>query len=279
MAADIDDTRRALQPTMLRDLPLGRLPGDCLEVGGVDPAQVRPAWQAARAVLPRTRRRPVFLSAEPHVLDGFPAARSDAEDALLDRQARTADPWPPPGTAWWEIVVPEEEVCLYVREVPGADLLTEAEEWAAGRTAPITVRKLNRFLFDRVRTDPDLLAAVPGDDRLTGGWYEPDAVRLVLLPFTEPHLVAGRTDFWGTLARPDRLAAILWQWHQRWAAEPVACWDTMLQFTVGRRPASAEAAWDLAVQIKHLATNLEMDLWEIAVAVTRGDTWFLHSRP
>jgi hypothetical protein len=72
---------------------------------------------------------------------------------------------------------------------------------------------------------------------------------------------------------------VLWQWEQRWGARLVACRDTMLQFVVERPPAPGEQAWELAGQIRALARNLDMDRWELAVALTEGDAWFIDNRP
>jgi hypothetical protein len=41
--------------------------------------------------------------------------------------------------------------------------------------------------------------------------------------------------FYGALEHEFELAAVLWQWYERWDVRPVACWDTMLQFSVGAR--------------------------------------------
>jgi Domain of unknown function (DUF4253) len=75
------------------------------------------------------------------------------------------------------------------------------------------------------------------------------------------------------------LAAAIRQWEQQRGAELVACWGTMLQFVVGRQPALGEQAWQLAVQQLAVGGSLQMPPWELALALTRSDAWFMHHRP
>jgi len=73
------------------------------------------------------------------------------------------------------------------------------------------------------------------------------------------------------------------RWHERWGAEPVALWGTMMQFTVSHRPATPDDAWMLAREHDILAANTlsnpGIPLRDHARALTILDRWFLHSRP
>jgi hypothetical protein len=47
--------------------------------------------------------------------------------------------------------------------------------------------------------------------------------------------------------------AVLHDWYQRFGAELVAHWGTMLQIVVSRRPGDPEAAWHLALEHELIA--------------------------
>ncbi|KUL22281.1 DUF4253 domain-containing protein [Actinoplanes awajinensis] len=282
MAEDIDGVRQALAGTMLANLPLAKADGDALVISGLNPADVLTAWRAARQLMPATGRRPVFISGESALMDGYDEDEEDGEDDvatavhLMDDNARTLDPWTSLDPSRWDL--PDDDPEFTVGDFTGVDLLAEVRRHV---TDP-TVRTINRYVYDRVRTDPALLAQLdPRADQLTGTatWYEPEDVHLLLLPTTEAHLVAAWISYHQTLGEEQVLAAVLRQWHESWQAEVVACWETMLQFTVGRPPASPDDAWQVALQIAALASRLEMNPWEIALAVSHGTEWFLHSRP
>ncbi|SDT41379.1 DUF4253 domain-containing protein [Actinoplanes derwentensis] len=304
MAADADTVRKVLSTTMLADLPITPVFGDCLLISGVDPADVLPAWRTARAVMPSTGRRPVFLDGDAPLFDDvalpgpplpslpdlpdlpdedldddFEAdAWSGPELTELDRQARAGDPWQALRRPWWDLPLTDD---AFRAQVPAFDIDFNIDSVRHQVPDP-TLQAVNRCLFDRIRGDPELLAQVPPyRDRLTGlhNWYRPDRVELLLAPTTEAHLLAAWAGFHGTLGQHEVLAGVLLHWHDRWQADLVAGWETMLQFVVGRRPETADDACELAYQITLLAGNLEMNLWETALAVTRGDEWFLHDRP
>ena len=77
----------------------------------------------------------------------------------------------------------------------------------------------------------------------------------------------------------EALAAAIREWEQQWGAELVASWGTMLQFVVSRQPNLGEQAWQLALQLLAVGGSLQSQSWELALAVTRSDAWFLHDRP
>lgn len=245
---------------MLADLPITTADGDCLVIGGVDPADVLPVWRTALAVLPSTGRRPILVGGD------------TTQTMPKDRIEPAADPWQALRRPWWDLPLGDDAIRA---QTPGFD----PSEVRRAVPDP-TLWAVNRFVFDRVRDDPALLAQLPPHrDRLTGLhlWHRPERVELLLPPVTEPHRLAGWTGFHGTLGEPEALAGALLQWHDRWLAEPVASWGTAMQFVIGRRPETADDAFEVAYQIVLLTGRLEMTLWEIAIAVTRGDEWILRS--
>jgi hypothetical protein len=53
----------------------------------------------------------------------------------------------------------------------------------------------------------------------------------------------------------------------------------MLQFEVHRPPAPGEDAFTAARQVLALSPNVDIDQWELAVAMRAGNARFLHNRP
>jgi hypothetical protein len=142
---------------------------------------------------------------------------------------------------------------------------------------------LERWIYDRVRSDPKLTAqVVDGFARRyvsTDVWFTPTNVVMLLLPTAFGWLAPNWSSFHDALGFEDQLAAALWQWQDRWDARLVASWGTMLQFVVHRPPKPGDQAWVLAGQIKAIAISLAGRRWELAMVLPYGDAWFLHSRP
>lgn len=281
----IDDRRgieRALRGTLLAGLPVEQVAGRSFRIHGIAPGDVLPAWRAARGLLPVTGRYPVFLSDDFGRLGpllGGVVPEPDADRLVaLDRAVRAEDPWTATG-AWPDEPLEVDDLCLYVPEFDGADLLDEAE---ATLSAP-TMWSVDRWVYDRVRGDPDLLCqAERRTDYLVGTsyWFTPASVELWLLPVDQSHLAAAMwVDYFPLVGRPEALGAALWRWHEAHGAGLVASWGTMLQFVATRRPAPGDEAWELARQHKEFASHLEPAGWEMALTLARSDEWFLHSRP
>ena len=90
-------------------------------------------------------------------------------------------------------------------------------------------------------------------------------------------------SYWGAKDGADAgqvpFGAVLREWHEKWGAELVAFWGTMLQFIVSRQPASGQEAWDLNRQIATMAGSLQDRPWMRALALERTNIWFLHDPP
>ncbi|GAA1026035.1 hypothetical protein GCM10009557_02240 [Virgisporangium ochraceum] len=80
-------------------------------------------------------------------------------------------------------------------------------------------------------------------------------------------------DFYRSAGHTRELAAALWQWHHRWGAHLVACWDTMLRLVAHRPPEPGEPAFALAGQLLAVATHLEMRQWALATVLPDSTAW------
>ncbi|OJF11298.1 uncharacterized protein DUF4253 [Couchioplanes caeruleus] len=263
-------------------LPVGHGPRGTLLVQDVPPDESLAAWRAARARVPVTGRWPVLVTDEfePEWLRlrarPDPSAPTASELADLDQTTNTIDPWP-------EFTFDDDRELLkagYVALITQGyhvDLTAEAIQRFG---LPTTAGAVERWVYQRVLSDPELLHRVESDDRYVRhieAWYAPDRVTLMLLPTDLPWMAPFWTDLYMT--SDERLAGALRQWHERWGAHLVASWGTVLQLVVERPPQSREDAWTVAGQILGMASHLEMARWKLAIALPRSKQWHIHNRP
>lgn len=109
-------------------------------------------------------------------------------------------------------------------------------------------------------------------------WYVPERAQFALLPTTSAWLSVAWLDYYGEEDKAV-LAACLRQWHEKWGAEIVASWGTMMQFVTPRRPEFGPDAVNLAYQQLTLAGNIGLLEIDLARILSHVDTWFLHARP
>jgi hypothetical protein len=281
---DPAEVAAAFDGTGLAGLPVTHGLDGTLVVADIDPAGLLEAWRAAHALVPLTGRWPILIATDPDddlLCDPDPEPdpiHPPADElAELDRVARTIDPWP-------FFVKGPPRLCTadqagFIGRGSGMDLTAELERHV---TFPAPESVVQRWMFDRVGADPDLVAEVRRHTRYavrTDRWFVPKAVAMLLLPTASPWLAPAWVEYARAPGHDRELAAALWQWHHRWDARLVACWDTMLQFVVDRSPGPGEAAFELAGQLLDVATHLEMHQWELATVLPDGTAWFLHSRP
>ncbi|WP_203701515.1 DUF4253 domain-containing protein [Asanoa iriomotensis] len=279
MRIDLDRIEAAFAGTPLAGLPIGYGPSGTVLVAGVEPGRLHEAWQAAEALVPVLGRRPVMVTDD---FDDTMRIRpepqqgpSESEVRQFAEAARASEPWLAYRHYSQDDQVGEGEAENYLRGM--AALVSHVE-------LPTSRQSLERALYDRLLADADLHARALGRVRFVTQadyWFTPDSVLLMLVPTSDVRGAAYWVDFWGALTRDYRemLAEVLAQWRDRWDARLVASWGTMLQFQVGRRPAPGDDAWTAAGQLKALAPNLDLSRWEVAVAMTAGDAWFVHNRP
>lgn len=262
--------------TPLAGLPTDRGPGETILVRDVPPDQLVDAWRTAHALVPAIGRWPILLADNLEALFDRPTT---AELADCDRTARTLDPWPI-FHPWSDTAVTADDLAFHTTGwASDLDLTNEALRQVP---LPTTEQVIGRWVYDRVRTDPDLTSHVQQHAQQflqADFWFTPDRVWLLLPPTAHPWLAMMWVDFYGAEAGPDEFHAALWQWHQRRGAHLVACWGTMLQFLVSRPPAPGDQAWNTASQIMGMASHLDLHTWELATALPDGRAWFIHSRP
>jgi hypothetical protein len=281
---DLDRIEAAFAGTPLAGLPIGHGPSGTVLVADIEPDRLHDAWRAADALVPVIGRRPVMVTDDfDETLGILPEPEpgpSESELRAFAEAAESSEPWLAYRHYSEDDEVGEGEAEYYARRLAGVDLTALVSDVSL----PAPRQALERALYDRLLADAGLQARVLGGVRLvtqTDYWYTPDSVLLMLLPTSDVRRSAYWVDFYGasTQEYQRKLAEVLAQWHRRWDARLVASWGTMLQFQVGRRPAPGDEAWTVAGQLKALAPNLELSRWEVAVALSAGDAWFVHNRP
>jgi hypothetical protein len=242
---DPDEIAAVFRGSELDGLPIEEGLGDTWVITGLDAGRLLPAWRVARTVVDTTGRWPVLTSVDEQWQEP-----EDDEVEALEHAAETTDPWTV--YRWW------------------GDVTAERRAW-------------ERLLADPAALEQAALRV--GRYVGTGQWFTPrEGVQIVLLPTATQWLAPawlsyfGAEQFGGDAGR-NALAAAIRQWEREWGAELVASWGTMLQFVAARRPALGEAAWQLALQQLAIGGSLEATPSELALALTRSDAWFLHSRP
>ena len=281
MIEDADGITEAWRGTALAGYAVQDGPGGTFVVPDIAPDGLLQAWRAARSAVPATGRSPVlittdFADIEDEVSEGVDRAHLDD----LDVTARTTDPWVPPRRVLEDddpLATEEDLPDHYLYGFP-ADLI---EAVTADLSMPVPEQVLQRWIYDRLLAEPALAEPVrPSIDRLIGtiGWFVPESVQLVLLPTEQPWLAPYWLPYYGS-SDATWLSAVERYWHDRWGAEVVASWGTMLQFVVSRRPEPGDQAWELAGQLKRAGGSLQMTRWMLALALPHTETWFLHDRP
>jgi hypothetical protein len=107
----------------------------------------------------------------------------------------------------------------------------------------------------------------------------------MLMPTAHSWEVHAYTDFYGA-SHPyghEALVRISREWSERFGAELVASWGTMLEFRVTRPPTDIATAYDLALQHSAVApytlVGPGVSVREHARALLHREWWLLHERP
>ena len=286
---DPDEIMAAFRGTALEGMPVRQDPNsdDVLLVEWPDPGDVLTGWRAARGVMSLTGRRPVAVDGEDDV-NWFEEVEP-AELAELEAASLAPDPWHE-RYYQWRGFQPGEPVDLD-RVKSFLDLWPMGPEWDAeaaarevlpGIPSGTTSEALQRYLLDQITGDGPLAArfrsASAQQTPQALSWYVPQFAQFALLPTTSAWLSVAWLDYFGEENKAV-LAACLRQWHEKWGAEIVASWGTMMQFVTPRRPEFGPDALELAYQQLSLGGNIGVIEIDLAWILSHVNTWFLHERP
>ena len=187
-----------------------------------DTDEVLPAWEAARSVLTATGRWPLVV----HEWDGFA------------------------GPGWLHRLAEERNRLLVMQ----AELRYATGDHTLGRSDyVVTVPTAEAALAQRLSAMSDEIGNASGAPGAPGSelsrhleWPDPPGPpAVILLPVANGwdslvHFDLGPAG--GALGSVGKLIAVLRSWHDRYGAELVANWGTVLQFVVARPPATIDDA-------------------------------------
>lgn len=154
------------------------------------------------------------------------------------------------------------------------------EEIRAAMSESSGLFPLDRFLFDwsEQHLGPQSAASVEMN------WFDPapNKQAVLLLPTVHGCDALAYMHWWGYNDTLSRIQ-LLRHWQDKFGAELVAHWDTMLQFIVQRPPQTSDEAFSLAVQ-HYWAAPCTLDLpgerlYQYAESLLHSKRWFLHERP
>lgn len=158
-----------------------------------------------------------------------------------------------------------------------------------GDNKKITQTQLEAFLFkwEQQHADSSQFLARPGPTLKYLSWYEPspdEGMGIMLLPTLSSWHALAYMSFWGAEGsiETEKTMTVLKSWNQRFGAELVAHYGTILNLLVQRVP-SAEQAFQLAWEQDCVASCTiglsDISLRELARALLHTSRWFLHARP
>ncbi|NJL97381.1 MAG: DUF4253 domain-containing protein [Synechococcaceae cyanobacterium SM2_3_2] len=270
--------------------------------------EVEDAWQTARALVPQTGRWPIATVCWSHARSGWVEQMQDADffsrfGFIAPPNAENTDPQTILTAAndaditaflrekkaaaedWFDELdaMIQSELAITAGIYGGSPSLEEVYQALGQNTPAITPDQVDRWLLDWEQKQED-----PHEDwQRHLEWYSPqpqDPIALLFLPITcswdaLAYLSWFPTEYQGT----ENYSALGRSWQERYGAELVAHYGTMLQCYVSRPPNTIQAAWDLAqeqILIAPCTTLLSgIPLRHHALALLHFDRWFLHERP
>ena len=253
------------------------------------------AWRCVRRALERTQRWPVVVAGwggplGPDLFSRFPYDHgAGGETSVKAIVARAENIQSDDVFADWARVDDEWDASEYLESFElrhTKDFVGEApsaEEVRLALGARPTHAELDRWLLDweeargssRVETDSYL------------DWFEPTGidVGVILLPTPHGWHALAFMSFFGAEGPggAEKLIAVLRSWNDRYGAELVAHYGTMLELQVGRPPRNVDEAWQLAREqelVAQCTTALPgIPLRHHARTLVGRSAWFLHERP
>lgn len=267
----------------------------------VNSAQRMNAWQVMRDYLPQTKRWPVFVACWINTYQSWQQTVFDSDlfsRFYFEEEASEASPS--------EVIARAERVDLSAFMQARANFLTydlddDIDSLIAGMSAThgraptrsqLTDRvdaqqisnliELEQWVFDWEQQNLNLPESyLPNLSYLES--FEPtgQVTALILLPTANSWESLAYLNFFGGHSAAG--IALLKKWQQQYQAELVCHYGTMLEFQVGIKPATPEAAFELACEQVALAPCTVqlpgISIREHARALMQIDRWFLHERP
>lgn len=292
-----------LQGTFLDGQPVRQISIDASEQYAflleVDRAIALDAWKLMRSLLPQTQRYPIlteswgsddyfsrFYYEEEQQAGMIPAVSPEVIIASVDSadldgflETRKRDSAP-------DLEESLEYALAWTRERFGSTPPVDKLRTLIRQKVICSSYDLEKWLFDWELRHFQFDEAIAVTDTSYLNWYEPDSptAPLLLLPTEESWNALAYLHWFGACTAGTPVAmGFLQQWHERYGAELVCHYGTMLQLTVSTRPSAPDEAFELAWQQEALAECTTIlpgvPLRDHARSLLVVDRWFLHERP
>jgi hypothetical protein len=293
VVSDREEVLRALEGGPLAGREVRALTTEWGVVLAIDmvSAELRELWGAARELVPKLGRWPVaamswwnrpvdegvFARISYGDRDSSPQAICERAERIDGKQALA--PWLFDGEQyyarhWDKLVAFHLQQSEWRR---GA--APTPEELGAAELRPDHVELERRLLAWEEARQPSELP----ERGLHLDWFDAGECSLLLLPTDRGEEAPAWLSFYGAEGEGghERLIALLRSWRERYGAELVANWGTMLQLTVSAPPQTLDEAFELAVEQWATATHTvaQGTIRDHARALVGRQEWFLHSRP
>ena len=294
-----------LSKTSLDDRPVATLPvlntDESALVIDILPAEIDTAWSALRGLIDETGRWPIVSSAWGST-SGILEKRLAEEDPFSRfyyKEAPGADDVSPRGLIEKSrLVCPDE----FVAQLDANSAKEMDDGWAAewleeeldkcmttiGRlpeqdeldhSIVHPVIRVDRWIFDQL-----LASGKPPEYQVRQfEWYQPSNAHLILLPVTSSWEALAYCHFFGAYEGSEYYIAVGKRWEEKYGAELVCHYGTMLQCRVQNPPRDPAEAWQLAREHDLLSSNTlastGTSIRDYARGLTGMTRWFLHDRP
>jgi hypothetical protein len=303
MAASRLEVVAALDSTILKGRELVEVPildsGEVAYALPISGDEIEAAWRAARSKVDVTGRWPVATALWGYGGGSFKAQVLEADlfSRFFFMEAPDAgDVSPRALCALSKSIDLSAFVAAMSARRNEYDYLTEAIPYELDDTtsrcgsapSPADLERL------KVSTDHDLERALLDFELANGAsinpehsrqnWFEPDSPALLLLPTRDGSEALAYLNWFGTSDfGSENYIALLRSWQDRFGAELVSHYGTMLQFLVSRPPSDLKESWPLACE-HDLAGGSTLappgiKVRDYARALIAWDRWFLHDRP
>lgn len=290
MVDDLAEITRALSGTVLGGLEVREVEVlDGPDVGfevTIPGDDLVPAWRAARGLVGELGRWPVAVDAYGEDVysrffyygdDVSPKAILERAEsmtpaqALAERNDGSVDAYV--ASDWDRIVGYSVEDTA--RRIGAAPSVQEAK-----RHVPTpSYAALESFLLD---WEEDRRPTLEPERTEGPGWYDiGERCVLALLPTSHTEEVPAYTSYYGCSGPAgghETLVSVMGSWRERFGAELIASWGTMLQFVVSRPPHTIGEAFTLAVEQAAFGIG-DDSLREHTRALLHRPTWFLITNP
>ncbi|MEW5837314.1 MAG: DUF4253 domain-containing protein [Pseudomonadota bacterium] len=246
----------ALSERQMAELPILQTPEKALAIQ-IYPGELQAAWQALRNLLDATQRWPVAVRPTPS------------------------------GNTWAEWLFEEDffNRFFYEEAESTADISPQGVLAASmGVDVPAFLTRLGREFDEADPEAADHVADSEDDDRIDYQQWSDDALAILLLPSPHPWDALAYLHYFGASPRgSEHYIALGRAWQQRYGAELVAHYGTLLQSRVSRLPTTLEEAMQLAREHDLFAPDTlarpGVSLYNHARYLLGHEQWLLHCRP